>query len=48
MKYSKVICVYIENESEVNEAFSEVVSTLEYNDISFSAEVISEITDYKL
>ena len=48
MKYAKVICVYIENESEVNEAFSEVVSTLEYNDISFSAEVISEVTDYKL
>ena len=48
MKYAKVICVYIENEEEVEQALEEITSTLEYTNISFSTEVISEITDYKL
>ena len=46
--YAKVICVYIENEEDTEQALEEITSTLEYNNISFSAEVVSEITDYKL
>lgn len=46
MKYSKVICVYIEDNDEVDIALEEITSALEYNNISFNTEVVTQITDY--
>lgn len=46
MKYSKVICVYIEYDYEVNEAFEIITDALQDKYISFDAEIVSQITDY--
>ena len=46
MGYAKVICVYIENESEVNKALEIITDSLQDKCIYADTEVITQITDY--
>lgn len=46
MTYAKAICVYIEYDYEVNEAFEIITDALQDKYISYEAEIVSAITDY--
>lgn len=46
MRYAKAICVYLEYDYEVNEAFEIITDSLQDKYISFEAEIVSQITDY--
>lgn len=48
MNYAKVICVYLEYEYDLKESLEAITDVLSDKYISFTTDVVSEITDYKL